>query len=448
MYYGLKCWQLADLPSPPVWTALKWISDDDDFKPLEVLHTKKCEELADMPLASFADFDRLPKLWDNTEKDNENLHWELTENAETCLDWFNLDLLSLRKYETLFRPLPVFVVPDQLSKLRPLPFPTFLKSNPEKDDENLPMEVSKNGVDTKTRMDRFNLAFLSLRKYGTLFRRRPVFVVPDQLSKLRPLPFPTFLKSNPEKDDENLPMEVSKNGVDTKTRMRSILANFERKNCDAEVALIRMASNTLLKDKKIEVPESLLGKIEIAGALTGKDILEQKNDGSNVGIQIVVGKQDHEPSPPESTGNSKFQNGSAHLLLIVSTVLAAVTLLGAFQPPGAYQPPSFPRVKDLSNNPSRMMRLFLFFNSIVFFTSMALITFLLHNLPILPWLLISVSSTIGAYMCAIIANSPPDVVPVLLIGTSIFLAAFLHCVAPQRKSFNNLQWVCSRIHIT
>ncbi|KAJ9181041.1 hypothetical protein P3X46_009214 [Hevea brasiliensis] len=381
MYYGLKCWQLADLPSPPVWTALKWISDDDDFKPLEVLHTKKCEELADMPLASFADFDRLPKLWDNTEKDNENLHWELTENAETCLDWFNLDLLSLRKYETLFRPLPVFVVPDQLSKLRPLPFPTFLKSNPEKDDENLPMEVSKNGVDTKT-------------------------------------------------------------------RMRSILANFERKNCDAEVALIRMASNTLLKDKKIEVPESLLGKIEIAGALTGKDILEQKNDGSNVGIQIVVGKQDHEPSPPESTGNSKFQNGSAHLLLIVSTVLAAVTLLGAFQPPGAYQPPSFPRVKDLSNNPSRMMRLFLFFNSIVFFTSMALITFLLHNLPILPWLLISVSSTIGAYMCAIIANSPPDVVPVLLIGTSIFLAAFLHCVAPQRKSFNNLQWVCSRIHIT
>ncbi|KAJ9129212.1 hypothetical protein P3X46_033989 [Hevea brasiliensis] len=366
MYYGLKCWQLADLPSPPVWTALKWISDDDDFKPLEVLHTKKCEELADMPPGSFADFDRLPKLWDDTEKDNENLHWELTENAETCLDRFNLAFLSLRKYETLFRPLPVFVVPDQLSKLRPLPFPTFLKSNPEKDDENLPMEVSKNGVDTKTRMDRFNLAFLSLRKYGTLFRRRPVFVVPDQLSKLRPLPFPTFLKSNPEKDDENLPMEVSKNGVDTKTRMRSILANFERKNCDAEVALIRMASNTLLKDKKIEVPESLLGKIEIAGALTGKDILEQKNDGSNVGIQIVVGKQDHEPSPPESTGNSKFQNGSAHLLLIVSTVLAAVTLLGAFQPPGAYQPPSFPRVKDLSNNPSRMMRLFLFFNSIVF----------------------------------------------------------------------------------
>ncbi|KAG8648968.1 uncharacterized protein LOC110620344 [Manihot esculenta] len=189
----------------------------------------------------------------------------------------------------------------------------------------------------------------------------------------------------------------------------------------------------MIEDEKIEDSMSSLETTENAEALRGKDTVEQKNRQSNFRFQNVVMKLDHEPPPPGSIGSSEFRNRSAHLLLLISTCAAAGSLLVAFQLPNLLP------VKVSSNHSGGMFPLLLYFNSIIFFASMALITILMHKLPILPWLLISVSSKIGAYMCAVIANSPPDVVPVLFIGSSIFAAAFLHCVAPQRKSFNLLR---------
>ncbi|XP_043814853.1 uncharacterized protein LOC110621791 [Manihot esculenta] len=162
----------------------------------------------------------------------------------------------------------------------------------------------------------------------------------------------------------------------------------------------------MIEDEKIEDSMASLETTENAEALRGKDTVERKNRQSNFRFQNVVTKLDHKPSPPGSFGSCELRNRSAHLLLLMSTCSAAMSLLGAFQLPNLLP------VKVSSNHSGGMFRLLLFFNSTIFFASMALIAILMHKLPILPWLLISASSTIGAYM-----------------------------------SLNLLQWVCSRIHI-
>ncbi|KAJ9164019.1 hypothetical protein P3X46_023637 [Hevea brasiliensis] len=183
-----------------------------------------------------------------------------------------------------------------------------------------------------------------------------------------------------------------------------------------------------------------------AGASRGRDIA----DSSNHEVYIEVGKQWQRLFPKQAT-RSEFLISKYHGLLITSTLLATLTFHAALRPPTVMSEVfhnESSRTFPLEKQDAEINHLFILFNSIAFFTSMALITLLTHELPLMPWLLISVTSTIGAYMCSIMAVSPHEVVTVFFIGSCILLAAFLKCLALDKMVLDFMQWICSRIELT
>ncbi|KAF2315835.1 hypothetical protein GH714_040379 [Hevea brasiliensis] len=183
-----------------------------------------------------------------------------------------------------------------------------------------------------------------------------------------------------------------------------------------------------------------------AGASRGRDIA----DSSNREVYIEVGKQWQRLFPKQAT-RSEFLISKYHGLLITSTLLATLTFHAALRPPTVMSEVfhnESSRTFPLEKQDAEINHLFILFNSIAFFTSMALITLLTHELPLMPWLLISVTSTIGAYMCSIMAVSPHEVVTVFFIGSCILLAAFLKCLALDKMVLDFMQWICSRIELT
>ncbi|XP_048228540.1 ankyrin repeat-containing protein NPR4 [Ricinus communis] len=198
--------------------------------------------------------------------------------------------------------------------------------------------------------------------------------------------------------------------------------------------------DVLPEDREVDVEiEKILRR---AGASRGRDMVEQKLDSSNHEVHIDLGNQwHHQPLPPHQQViiRSEFLTAKYHELLLTATLLATMTFHAALRAPS--------NTTSIEKQDAETNHLFILFNSIAFFTSLALITILTHELPIKPWLLILLFSTTGAYMCLIKATSPHEVVSVSIIGSSILLATFIRCLALDKILLDCLQLICSRIQV-
>uniref|UniRef100_A0A2P2IR24 Uncharacterized protein n=1 Tax=Rhizophora mucronata TaxID=61149 RepID=A0A2P2IR24_RHIMU len=93
------------------------------------------------------------------------------------------------------------------------------------------------------------------------------------------------------------------------------------------------------------------------------------------------------------------------------------------------------------------MHMIVLVNSITFFMSLALITILTHELPLKPWVPITILSAFGAFMCVVTANSPQDFMAVLSMGSFILLAALVKCLALHKVVLRLLEWARIRVKL-
>ncbi|KAK1578186.1 hypothetical protein Q3G72_028287 [Acer saccharum] len=138
-----------------------------------------------------------------------------------------------------------------------------------------------------------------------------------------------------------------------------------------------------------------------------------------------------------------------HVLLITAAVILAITFYAALIAPGKlvdnikYKSSSSLGFQVGEQSSNYLLRLFIWFDSIAFITSAAsMIIILMHEIPLKPWMLISVLSIYGAYTCLIIAVSPRDALPVFLLGsTTILLASMSKHLAPHTTLLKPLQFL-------
>uniref|UniRef100_A0A2P2J3W6 PGG domain-containing protein n=2 Tax=Rhizophora mucronata TaxID=61149 RepID=A0A2P2J3W6_RHIMU len=186
--------------------------------------------------------------------------------------------------------------------------------------------------------------------------------------------------------------------------------------------------------------------LQRSGNTRGRDIAEQKSKKGNLEIH-------NEPrrlcQRPFQTSKCRSLKSTTDLMLITMTLMATISFKLALRPPAGFSQSyesSSSSFQGEKHDDAVINQLFFLFNSVSFFTSMALITILLQDFPFKPWLQILVISTIGGYICAVKINSPHEVPMVLLIGTSILLAVFLTYLALHKVILDYLQSMCCRLH--
>ncbi|KAK4837828.1 hypothetical protein QYF36_008743 [Acer negundo] len=120
-----------------------------------------------------------------------------------------------------------------------------------------------------------------------------------------------------------------------------------------------------------------------------------------------------------------------HVMLVTAALILAITFQAALNAPGSkvvdnikYKSSSSLGFQVGKQSSNYLLRLFIWFDSIAFITSAAsMIIILVHEKPLKPWMLISVLSIYGAYICTIMAVSPRDALAVFLLGSPPILLA-------------------------
>ncbi|TXG70573.1 hypothetical protein EZV62_005508 [Acer yangbiense] len=150
----------------------------------------------------------------------------------------------------------------------------------------------------------------------------------------------------------------------------------------------------------------------------------------------------------------KISRDAYHALLITTAVFLGITFHAALNAPGGRLVDNI-KFKSSSSlgiqvgkQSSNLLRLFIWFDSIAFITSAAsMIIILMHEIPLKPWMLISVLSIYGAYICSIMAVSPRDALPVFLLGSPpILLASMSKHLALHSKLLKLLQCLWIRVY--
>ncbi|KAK0597401.1 hypothetical protein LWI29_024922 [Acer saccharum] len=150
----------------------------------------------------------------------------------------------------------------------------------------------------------------------------------------------------------------------------------------------------------------------------------------------------------------KISRDAYHALLITTAVFLGITFHAALNAPGGRLVDNI-KFKSSSSlgiqvgkQSSNLLRLFIWFDSIAFITSAAsMIIILMHEIPLKPWMLISVLSIYGAYICTIMAVSPRDALPVFLLGSPpILLASMSKHFALHSKLLKLLQCLWIRVY--
>lgn len=114
-------------------------------------------------------------------------------------------------------------------------------------------------------------------------------------------------------------------------------------------------------------------------------------------------------------------------LLLIAVLFATITFSAGLHPPGSSSS-SMPTEEVYLN----FTCLFMFFNSLGYFISMAMIILLLQNYPLKPWPTLGVVPLLGSYICSVMAILPNQGHEVLILASSIalFAAAWMCRLGP------------------
>ncbi|KAI9161757.1 hypothetical protein LWI28_020407 [Acer negundo] len=161
----------------------------------------------------------------------------------------------------------------------------------------------------------------------------------------------------------------------------------------------------------------------------GKSTLESNNCDSSQKNWDQSSSSHLQANWPMKTKH-KISRDAYHALLITAAVFLGITFHAALNAPGGRLVDNI-KFKSSSSlgiqvgkQSSNLLRLFIWFDSIAFITSAAsMIIILIHEIPLKPWMLISVFSIYGAYICSIMVVSPRDALPVFLLGSPAILLA-------------------------
>ncbi|KAJ0099175.1 hypothetical protein Patl1_20736 [Pistacia atlantica] len=122
----------------------------------------------------------------------------------------------------------------------------------------------------------------------------------------------------------------------------------------------------------------------------------------------------HQPnlSNTQTMKDQKLLSNSHHLLLLTSTLLATVSLHAALKMSRCRVEEGYnSRLNSIFQTETYSNQLLILFNSLTFFLSVALMMRLFNKLPFRPWLLVSLFSMIGAYMCIMMYPVKPCTFP-------------------------------------
>ncbi|KAI9162530.1 hypothetical protein LWI28_028245 [Acer negundo] len=119
------------------------------------------------------------------------------------------------------------------------------------------------------------------------------------------------------------------------------------------------------------------------------------------------------------------------VLLVIATLILTMTFQAALNAPGGkvvdnniiYISRSSLWFQVYKQSSNYLLRLFIWFDSIAFIASASMIIIIVHEIAFKPWMLISVFSIYGAYICLIKVVSPRDALPVFLLGSPLILLA-------------------------
>ncbi|KAK0595031.1 hypothetical protein LWI29_002743 [Acer saccharum] len=267
---------------------------------------------------------------------------------------------------------------------------------------------------------------------------------------------------------------------------------INKKNCNGNTVLHHAVSRRHLKIIKLLLSErpNCNGKMDVNamndGGFTALDILDALPYGGKKDMEIEkilqregasrarnLGKSTLESNNCESSQRNWDQSSSSqlqanwpmktkhkisrdayHALLITTAVFLGITFHAALNAPGGRLVDNI-KFKSSSSlgiqvgkQSSNLLRLFIWFDSIAFITSAAsMIIILIHEIPLKPWMLISVFSIYGAYICSIMVVSPRDALPVFLLGSpTILLASMSKHLALHSNMLKLLQWLWIRVH--
>ncbi|XP_059627822.1 uncharacterized protein LOC132270659 [Cornus florida] len=177
------------------------------------------------------------------------------------------------------------------------------------------------------------------------------------------------------------------------------------------------------KDADVEI-----GKIlRQAGALRARDL---PNHNSHHDTVYLCREGCHKPSHNPIKAILKLRREyMCGVLLLMSALVATMTYRAAFSLRGGTLKDGYSYhyaandTIQLKKQDSVVNRSFILFNSTGFVASVAVIIFLLHDFPLKPWPQISVSTMFGSYMCLIMAISPQEAFPVLVVAIPFLLLA-------------------------
>ncbi|KAH7557361.1 hypothetical protein JRO89_XS11G0131000 [Xanthoceras sorbifolium] len=239
----------------------------------------------------------------------------------------------------------------------------------------------------------------------------------------------------------------------------------ERPNCVAKVDVNAMNDggftavdilDVLPHDGKrdMEIEKILQREGALRARDLGKSMFESNNCESCNESQSNWDQSSHLQANWPMKTKHKISRDAYHALLITTAVFLGITFHAALNAPGGKLVDNI-KFKSRSSlgfqvgkQSSILLRLFIWFDSIAFITSAAtMIIILMHEIPLKPWMLISVFSLYGAYICSIMAVSPGDALPVFLLGSPpILLAAMSKHLALHSTLLKLLQGLWIRVH--
>ncbi|KAL3524109.1 hypothetical protein ACH5RR_016943 [Cinchona calisaya] len=117
-----------------------------------------------------------------------------------------------------------------------------------------------------------------------------------------------------------------------------------------------------------------------------------------------------------NSGNQSFPciynpSKNSIVVLLISAVTAMTTFYAALHPPRSILKDAYSyelnqsSIFQFQSQNSILTASFIFLNSIVFFSSIAMIMYLTNEFPMRNWLMISICSLLGSYTCSIMALS-------------------------------------------
>ncbi|KAJ8772322.1 hypothetical protein K2173_027499 [Erythroxylum novogranatense] len=149
-------------------------------------------------------------------------------------------------------------------------------------------------------------------------------------------------------------------------------------------------------------------------------------------------EQKHHPLPLQAI-KLRSLKGMPDAVLVTATLLATINFQLALRPPKGFIQTN--QSKSEEKNDVMINHLFFLFNSVSFFTSLAVINILMQDLPFKLGLHILMLSSVGAFICGIIANSPQDLVMVLWIAA---IVSFI-CLASHTMLFKYIRAAYTRV---